>query len=1231
MHLYQISLLLGIFTNFIGAEYLFRRQIPGNTTANERLGREGELFRANSHEKNPYIEGQATVAETVIVAGLLSSGSPNLFMKLLAGTNTRGNSGDGGQATSAGIWPRIPYVDSGGNIYIPDYGNKIIRKVVTSTGIISKFGGSGSLTNDGNSAAILSVNFLNPYCVVGDASRSVLYISDMWYIWKYTFTGNSASVYAGTNEQGFLGESTPATLAKIFRPLGMWLTTAGDLYFADAVNQRIRKIVRDAQNLNIISTVAGTGTGGYAGDSGKATSAQLQNPYGVFVDTTGKVFIADTSNNRIRVIDNNAIITTFAGNGQPAAFMGATIPGAMSAGINFPTDVKGDSLGNIYIAASYAVYMVTPGSTTNTLSTLFGKPRTNGFVAGNAPARFPIGNVTGLWIDSDLTVYFSDESSIHRSFFVKSPTSQPSRQPAADPTVQPTSHPSTQPSTQPAAKPSIQPSSEPTGQPTRQPTSQPTSEPTFQPSTQRSRQPTIQPSSQPTSQPSAQPSRQPAGQPSGQPSKEPTGQPTSQPSRQPNGDPSGQPTIQPSSQPSFQPSAQPSRQPIGQPSGQPSKEPTTHPTSQPSRQPNTQPSCSPSRQPSSQPTSQPNGKPSSQPTSQPVAQPTRQPTGQPTRQPTRQPTNQPGSRPSRQPSSQPTARPSRQPTRQPTRQPSGQPTNVPTTRPSPQMYSNLFMKLVAGQDVKGNTGDTQQATSVTITCMIPWVDTSGNIYLPDNENRLVRKVAPTGIITTVIAVNFAYLNNPYSIVGDTAGTVLYISDLAYVWKYVLATGTLTKFVGAYLGFSGDNGDPVSAKTKDTKGLWLTTAGVLYIADSGNHRIRKVTAGSSTTITTVAGTGIGSYSGDTGQATASTLNNPSGVYMDSGGKLFIADTENHRIRLVNTLHIITTFACSGILEPFNGDFRKATSASLNRPYDVKGDRNGNIYIADFGNFIIRKVDKNGIIMTLFGTPGQNGFTSADSADRSALIHNPVGLWLDTLSRIYFSDLNSIHRSLNLAPTSQPTGQPSSRPTGSFPDNYPNLFMELIGGKNMSAYTAGYSGDNGPAKLAKMSPGKPWVDFNGSVYFADYAGCRIRKINRAGIITSFAGSGRCVSTGRSAPATSVNFTHPRSIVGDKMGKVLYISDYRYIWKYQLSNNMVSVFAGKQTPGASGDNGPATSAQLTDPLGLWLTTSGILYFADGDNNKVRKIVNGTISNVAGNGTAGFPETVVPPHLLN
>jgi hypothetical protein len=304
--------------------------------------------------------------------------------------------------------------------------------------------------------------------VIGDATRTFLYISDLRYVWQYTFSNNLVTVLAQSTSMppGFSGDNGPASSAQLSTPMGMWLTTAGDLYIADSGNHRIRKI-----SGTIITTVVGSGcingcTGGFSGDYGPATSALLNNPVAVYIDTTGRLYLSDNRNNCIRVVTaTTKIITTFAGTGTASPFNGENLP-ATSANINSPADVKGDPSGNIYFGDSVNC-LIRMVDTSGFIATLFGTPGSCGFTSGLSSRTSSIFHPEGIWIDtSSLSIYFTDWISVHRSEMVTSPTSQPSDQPTS------------KPSRQPAAQPSMQPSSQPTSQPTRNPSSQPSCQPT---------------------------------------------------------------------------------------------------------------------------------------------------------------------------------------------------------------------------------------------------------------------------------------------------------------------------------------------------------------------------------------------------------------------------------------------------------------------------------------------------------------------------------------------------------------------------------------------------------------------------------------------------------------------------------------------------------------------------------------------------------------------------------
>jgi len=276
-----------------------------------------------------------------------------------AGTNAFGYSGDGGPATSAQLnYPAGVAVDSSGNLYIADRDNDRIRKV-TSGGIISTVAGTGAWGYSGDGGAATDAQLYAPRGVAVDSSGN-LYIADFdnHRIRKVTSSG-IISTMAGTGAFGYSGDGGAATSAQLDSPTGIAVDSSGNLYIADLFNHRIRKVTS-----GIISTVAGTGAQGYSGDGGAATSAQLNRPYGVAVDSSGNLYIADRDNHRIRKV-TSGIISTVAGTGV-ASYSGDG-GAATSAQLNYPYGVAVDSSGNLYIAdrSNHRIRKITPAPTIN--------------------------------------------------------------------------------------------------------------------------------------------------------------------------------------------------------------------------------------------------------------------------------------------------------------------------------------------------------------------------------------------------------------------------------------------------------------------------------------------------------------------------------------------------------------------------------------------------------------------------------------------------------------------------------------------------------------------------------------------------------------------------------------------------------------------------------------------------------------------------------------------------
>ncbi|MFI9357799.1 NHL domain-containing protein [Streptomyces lydicus] len=313
----------------------------------------------------------------------------------------------------------------------------------------------------------------------------------------------------------------------------------------------------------------------------------------------------------------------------------------------------------------------------------------------------------------------------------------------------------------------------------------------------------------------------------------------------------------------------------------------------------------------------------------------------------------------------------------------------------------------------------------------------------------------------------ARLDRPYGLAMDSTGT-LYLSDYNnHRVRMITTDGRIRTVAGTgTAGFGGDQGPALSAQLNGPREVAVCRAGNLYIADSENHRIRRVTADGQ--IGTVAGTGTAGFSGDDGPAAAAELNCPYGVAVDSTGNLYIADTDNHRVRQVTPDGQIRTVAGTGT-PGFSGDGGPAATAQLNSPYGVAVDGAGDLYITDAENHRVRKVAGDGTISTVAGT-GTDGFSGDGGPAASAQLDFPLGVVADTTGTLYVSDHNN-HRVRRVAGDGT---------------------ISTVAGTG----TDGFSGDGGPAASAQLNyPFGLAVDCVGALYIADYVNNRVRKVASA----------------------------------------------------------------------------------------------------------------------------------------
>jgi uncharacterized protein (TIGR03437 family) len=506
--------------------------------------------------------------------------------------------------------------------------------------------------------------------------------------------------------------------------------------------------------------------------------------------------------------------------------------------------------------------------------------------------------------------------------------------------------------------------------------------------------------------------------------------------------------------------------------------------------------------------------------------------------------------------------------------------------------TNGVIATVAGNGTPGSGGDNGAATSAQL--YKPGgvaVDSAGNLYIADQFNFRVRKVS-SGAITTVagggssladhVPATSAELNYPMGVAVDSADN-LYIAVASdnFVPGLIreVSNGMIATVAGGGTS-AADNVPATSAALGYILGVAVDSAGNLYIADTSNNRIRKVSNG---VIATVAGSRAPFFGGDNGPATNAQLWYPGDVAVDSAGNLYIADTMNNRIRKVSN-GVITTVAGGGAC-CFSGDNGPATSAQLYNPEGVAVDSAGNVYIADSGNYRVRKVS-NGVIATVAGNGTRNpipGFSGSNGLAASAQLYWPSAVAVDSAGNLYIADSSS---------------------------GILGLSSGLIYMVSNAVITPVAAAWNSPTGIA--------VDSAGNLYIADTMNNRILEVSN-GVITTVAGNGTQGFGGDNGPATSAQLAQPRGVAVDSAGNV-YIADTFNNCIRKVSGGVITTVVGTGAQGFGGDNGPAASAQLYWPWGLAVDSAGNLYIADSNNNRVRKVSNGVIATVAGGGSSGL-----------
>lgn len=568
------------------------------------------------------------------------------------------------------------------------------------------------------------------------------------------------------------------------------------------------------------------------------------------------------------------------------------------------------------------------------------------------------------------------------------------------------------------------------------------------------------------------------------------------------------------------------------------------------------------------------------------------------------------------------------------------------------------LSTVAGVGVAGYCGDGGPAISACLnTPYYLALDRSGDLYIAEKYGHRVRRVsAGSGVITTVAGTGErgfsgdggpavrARLDNPTGLAFDADGN-LYVADMFnHRIRRIGRDGIIRTIAGTgEAGFGGDGGPATGARLYYPTEVVIDRDGNLLIADYLNARIRRIDSGG--IIHTVAGAGKEGFSGDGGPAVSASLYLPWSVTAGPDGSIYIGDGGNNRLRKVDQRGTISTIAGTG--EPgFSGDGGPATLARLNFPMGAVPDDAGNVYVVDCTNDRIRRIDASGNITTVVG-----GSYAGDGGAASEAEIGPPGMTLPTPEGDLLVAGEGLHRVRRVSAagtisTAAGNGQyayiardgravdSSMNVLGALAsDSSGNLYiaslvqiLRLTPAGDLTVFAGGGDTWNVPegvsAKAVKLEARGMAVDSSGVLYVALGEGDhRIVRIGADGAVRTFAGRTTGGFSGDGQPASQAQFHWISQIMFDSTGNLFIADTENHRIRKIDTRGIVSTVAGTGEAGFSGDGGPAASARLNGPEGVWADASGNIFIADTRNQRIRKVDSrGVITTIAGRGTAGF-----------
>ena len=514
------------------------------------------------------------------------------------------------------------------------------------------------------------------------------------------------------------------------------------------------------------------------------------------------------------------------------------------------------------------------------------------------------------------------------------------------------------------------------------------------------------------------------------------------------------------------------------------------------------------------------------------------------------------------------------------------------------------------------------------------VDGSGNLFVTDQSANQVIKILPDGR-TERVAGNgtradsgdggpavLAGLRDPGPIVADARFGVYFASGSLI--RHIAPDGIISLLAGSGDPGSADDPDAIGAsRFNSISGLALDGEGVLYVADRGNNRVRRVDRRGA--VTTFAGTGDAATGGDGQPANQAQFDGPADLAIDATGALYVSERDGHVIRRIDPDGTVSTVAGIGI-PGRAGDGGPARAAQLDAPADLDVDADGNLYVADWNNSAIRVVSPSGTISTYAGL-GTAGSAQPGQPAREAFLPRPVDFRLGPDGSVFLLTQLS-GKVFRLAGFGNPGADavcrlaPQSRP---LPADLPGSGLAATQLFGQAGF--GYSGDGGPAAAARFAGPDSIAIAGEDVFIADTGNNRVRRIS-AGRVETIAGTGVSAFRGDGGLASFALISAPKSILADGAGNIYFFDAGNFRVRRIDGCGVIETVAGNGRPGDPGHGGPALEASLLDVVAMVMSPDGSIYMADSGADRVMRLTpEGTLEPVAGNGQSGFASEGASP----